>query len=209
MVTYCAGLWKGSSERSWSLVYRQRVGGSRHAPCYRYHTILAIFILHVQPAKRSYELGNRDPYRHVSALGRLFESLPQLRRQQHHLPGRSIHRSPRLDRLPSLPPPKYSTHLPQAEKSREALFSTNSSGQLEHFTSDGWLSPVVNPDSFGDEGSDSPEGEAFVLDLESAWTDWVNDGSKGANGALARLGVGYADGLIVIGVMSVLMLNLV
>lgn len=27
----------------------------------------------------------------------------------------------------------------------------------------------------------SPEGQAFVLQLHSAWRDWVADGSKGAN----------------------------
>ncbi|KAJ3759499.1 Six-hairpin glycosidase-like protein [Lentinula raphanica] len=73
--------------------------------------------------------------------------------------------------------------LPDAEKCRETLFSSNSSG-LVHFSSDGWLTPVVNPNSFGDEGSDSPESEAFILELQAAWTDWVNDGSQGANGAL-------------------------
>lgn len=77
-------------------------------------------------------------------------------------------------------------YLPDAEKCRQTLFSSNSSG-LVHFSSDGWLTPVVNPDSFGDEGSDSPESQAFILELQAAWTDWVNDGSQGANGAL-RLG---------------------
>ncbi|KAF5390489.1 hypothetical protein D9757_005183 [Collybiopsis confluens] len=73
--------------------------------------------------------------------------------------------------------------LPAAEQSRKALFGTNSSGDLTHFTSDGWLTPVVNPDNFGAEGTTSPEGQAFVLDLQAAWEDWVQDGSKGANGA--------------------------
>lgn len=78
------------------------------------------------------------------------------------------------------------THLPTAEKCRKTLFSSNSSG-LMHFSSDGWLTPVVNPDSFGNQGSDSPESEAFVVELQAAWTDWVSAGSQGANGAL-RLG---------------------
>jgi hypothetical protein len=29
----------------------------------------------------------------------------------------------------------------------------------------------------------SPESEAFVLQLESAWRDWIADGARGANGA--------------------------
>ncbi|KAI0314932.1 Six-hairpin glycosidase-like protein [Amylostereum chailletii] len=56
----------------------------------------------------------------------------------------------------------------------------------QHFTSDGWLTPVVNPNSFGDEGSDSPEAQAFVLMMQSAWRDWVAAGAVGANGALGR-----------------------
>ena len=84
------------------------------------------------------------------------------------------------------------THLPNAEKSRKALSSPSSnstasnSSSLEnmaHFTSDGWLTPVVNPDSFGDEGEHSPEGQAFVVEMHAAWRDWVENGSVGANGS--------------------------
>ncbi|KAI0067410.1 hypothetical protein BV25DRAFT_1819734 [Artomyces pyxidatus] len=53
----------------------------------------------------------------------------------------------------------------------------------QHFTSDGWLTPVVNPDNFGVQGSQSPESEAFVLMLHSAWRDWAAAGSQGINGA--------------------------
>jgi len=55
-----------------------------------------------------------------------------------------------------------------------------------HITSAGWLTPVVNPHSYGQEGAESAEGQAFVVDLHAAWRDWVADGSKGANGALGR-----------------------
>lgn len=84
------------------------------------------------------------------------------------------------------------TFLPTAEKCRKALFTSSSSSSsssssnftdFTHFSSDGWLTPVVNPDSFGAEGSDSPESEAFVLDLQAAWTEWVQGGSQGANSA--------------------------
>ncbi|KAL0566045.1 hypothetical protein V5O48_015972 [Marasmius crinis-equi] len=74
-------------------------------------------------------------------------------------------------------------YLPFAENSRKTLFLTGNNGSLQHFTEDGWLTPVVNPQSFGKQGSASPEGQAFVLELQAAWTDWVNDGSKGANSA--------------------------
>ncbi|KAJ3783584.1 Six-hairpin glycosidase [Lentinula aff. detonsa] len=91
-------------------------------------------------------------------------------------------------------------YLPDAEKCRQSLFSSNSSG-LVHFSSDGWLTPVVNPDSFGDEGSDSPESQAFILELQAAWTDWVNDGSQGANGASRSDSVNEAT--IVVAALSV------
>ncbi|KAJ7774838.1 Six-hairpin glycosidase [Mycena metata] len=54
---------------------------------------------------------------------------------------------------------------------------------LVHFTSDGWLTPVVNPHQFGVQGSDSPEGEAFVVSLQAAYNEWVAGGSVGANAA--------------------------
>lgn len=82
------------------------------------------------------------------------------------------------------------TNIPAAEKIRQTLFSpsTNSPSSsgfqnYTHITSDGWLTPVVNPDSYTFQGSNSPEGQAFVLQLHSAWRDWVEDGSKGANAA--------------------------
>ncbi|GAA5981784.1 hypothetical protein JCM11641_007423 [Rhodosporidiobolus odoratus] len=39
--------------------------------------------------------------------------------------------------------------------------------------SSGWVSPVVNPLSFKEQASESPEGEAFVLLLEAAWRDYA------------------------------------
>ncbi|BGP21027.1 hypothetical protein JCM10213_003207 [Rhodosporidiobolus nylandii] len=39
-------------------------------------------------------------------------------------------------------------------------------------TKTGWLAPVVNPLSFKEEATESPEGEAFVLLLEAAWRDY-------------------------------------
>ncbi|KAJ4471982.1 Six-hairpin glycosidase-like protein [Lentinula aciculospora] len=92
-------------------------------------------------------------------------------------------------------------YLPDAEKCRETLFMSNSSG-LVHFSSDGWLTPVVNPDYFSAEGSDSPESQAFILELQAAWTDWVNDGSQGANGGSKTGSLG--GGTIIVAVLSVL-----
>jgi hypothetical protein len=103
--------------------------------------------------------------------------------------------------------------IPEAERTRSALFSTNDTAaeatfspaasatsslantaaqpsssasassaftDTPHFTSDGWLTPVVNPLDIGVEGSQSPEGEAFALMLHAAWRDWSEAGSPGA-----------------------------
>ncbi|GAA6009924.1 hypothetical protein JCM10207_002159 [Rhodosporidiobolus poonsookiae] len=40
-------------------------------------------------------------------------------------------------------------------------------------TQSGWLAPVVNPLSFKEQASQSPEGEAFVLLLQAAWDDYT------------------------------------
>ena len=79
--------------------------------------------------------------------------------------------------------------LGTAERVRQTIFgpasssSSNNGSSLQHFTSDMWLTPVVNPHQFGVEGTQSPEGQAFVVELEAAWRDWVNAGSPGVNAA--------------------------
>ena len=77
------------------------------------------------------------------------------------------------------------THLPDAERSRIAIFSTNTTGGLAHFDSSGWLTPVVNPYDYTVQGAQSPEGQAFVLMMQAAWRDWVDDGAKGVGAALS------------------------
>jgi len=52
-----------------------------------------------------------------------------------------------------------------------------------HLTSEGWLTPVVNPYAYPLQGSYSPEGQAFILEMQAAWRDWVADGAKGTNSA--------------------------
>ena len=74
------------------------------------------------------------------------------------------------------------THTASASASASATPSAFAA-TAAHFSSDGWLTPVVNPDAYGVQGANSPEGEAFVLQLHSAWRDWVADGARGANGA--------------------------
>lgn len=77
------------------------------------------------------------------------------------------------------------SHLALAEKVRKTLSLGNSSSNATaHITSAGWLTPVVDPDQFGVQGNQSAEGQAFVLEMQAAWRDWVAAGSKGANGAM-------------------------
>jgi len=82
------------------------------------------------------------------------------------------------------------THLPQAERSWQALLASNndssSNSTLAHFTSDMWLTPVVDPYNFGQQGERSPEAQAFVLEMEAARGDWVAAGSQGASAAVGR-----------------------
>ncbi|PPQ95428.1 hypothetical protein CVT26_008449 [Gymnopilus dilepis] len=109
------------------------------------------------------------------------------------------------------------TYLPFAERSRKTLFSTNSSSDItsnsstslqgyQHLTPEGWLTPVVNPHSYGLQGNISAEGQAFVIQLHAAYREWVQAGSKGANAAASWrmeshkakviLGVGFVLGFV-------------
>lgn len=71
----------------------------------------------------------------------------------------------------------------------------DSPGHLHHFTANGWLTPVVNPYQYSEQGTSSPEGEAFVLEMTAAWRDWVAAGSPGANGCL-RVSVSWTWAVI-------------
>jgi hypothetical protein len=72
--------------------------------------------------------------------------------------------------------------IPFAESARQELFGRNSTDELKHFDN-GWLTPVVNPYDVGSQGSQSPEAQAFVLELQAAWKEWSAAGVKSGNGA--------------------------
>ncbi|KAG0694705.1 Six-hairpin glycosidase-like protein [Suillus ampliporus] len=78
------------------------------------------------------------------------------------------------------------TPAPSTTSTAPPATNTSTPGLL-HFTSEGWLTPVVNPYSYGAQGSDSPEGQAFILEMQAAWRDWVTDGAQGAMVALPWL----------------------
>ncbi|POY75841.1 hypothetical protein BMF94_0922 [Rhodotorula taiwanensis] len=70
-----------------------------------------------------------------------------------------------------------SSSLANAEASYQALTGNNN----RHLSSSGVLSPVTDPMTFSSQlasGKVSPEGEAFVLLMESARRDWIADGGK-------------------------------
>ncbi|TFK46294.1 hypothetical protein OE88DRAFT_1811983 [Heliocybe sulcata] len=50
--------------------------------------------------------------------------------------------------------------------------------------------PWSNPYSYGPQGSNAPEAQAFVLEMEAAYGDWTQSGSQGANSALGGRDVG-------------------
>ncbi|KAL1942282.1 hypothetical protein VTO73DRAFT_6346 [Trametes versicolor] len=121
------------------------------------------------------------------------------------------------------------THLPDAEKCRKALSapssnstssssssstatapasSSTSASTLEHFTSDMWLTPVVNPNQFGIEGEQSPEGQAFVVEMYAAWRDWTAVGSPGANAASRVHGAGAMFLWVCVGVMLTMLFEM-
>lgn len=51
---------------------------------------------------------------------------------------------------------------------------------------------MVNPHDYGVQGNISAEGQAFVIQLHAAYREWVQAGSKGANGN-AAVSVRMAD----------------
>lgn len=101
----------------------------------------------------------------------------------------------RFDPLSSSAP--SSSSLSSAESAYKTLTSSS------HLSSSGVLAPVVDPYSYGDQmsnvkqdgsGKVSPEGEAFVLLMESARRDYLANGGKasgsGSGGASNGAGAG-------------------
>ena len=100
--------------------------------------------------------------------------------------------------------------------STDTTLSSNNSDVQAYFTADGWLEPVVDPLDITVQGMESPEAEAFVLMLYSAWRDWAASPEGSANltrskskkkskgGALSlrddvrRVLLGVAAGLVVL-----------
>ncbi|GBE85574.1 hypothetical protein SCP_0800910 [Sparassis crispa] len=79
--------------------------------------------------------------------------------------------------------------LPASTSTPSASPSYSAMAGLAHFTNQGYLTPVVDPYSWGAQaspGAVSPEGQAFVVEMQSAWRDWVLAGAPSASAALPR-----------------------
>jgi hypothetical protein len=60
------------------------------------------------------------------------------------------------------------------------------------------VAQVVDPYDFSQQGTFSPEGEAFILEMEAAYRDWVSGGKKGSG---AGPGPAVNVGLLAVGVV--------
>ncbi|KIM24693.1 hypothetical protein M408DRAFT_26810 [Serendipita vermifera MAFF 305830] len=79
-------------------------------------------------------------------------------------------------------------HIPDAERARKAL--CKDAGDPGSHIVDGWLSPVVDPHNFPVQGSQSPEGQAFVVSMIAAYKAWNEIGQPGVNAASRTVGGG-------------------
>ncbi|KIJ06485.1 hypothetical protein PAXINDRAFT_182676 [Paxillus involutus ATCC 200175] len=86
---------------------------------------------------------------------------------------------------------KPSTTTTSPSPTSSSASASSSTPDMLHITSDGWLTPVVDPYAYPYQGQYSPEGQAFVISMQAAWRDWVNDGSKGSS---SRRGMSHAMG---------------
>ena len=94
------------------------------------------------------------------------------------------------------------TYIPYAERSRKALSAPASSPPSPsnstsfvlfpaqaHFTTDGVLTPVVDPFAVGAKATTvSAEAQAFVVQMHVAWKDWKPQKASGAIGESVGMG---------------------
>ncbi|KAG8847047.1 hypothetical protein FRB96_001697 [Tulasnella sp. 330] len=101
-------------------------------------------------------------------------------------------------------PSNYGDIVQAAETARQALYANDGA---DHFGSDGWLNPVVNPDTFSEMGSDSPEAQSFALQLDNNWKAWKSAGSKDSAGRRRVGAVGFGVGMMVVLVATVIVIG--
>jgi hypothetical protein len=74
------------------------------------------------------------------------------------------------------------SNIPDAERARKEL-SQNAGNAGSHIDENGWLNPVVDPYNFPQQGSQSPEGQAFVVSMMAGYNAWNGAGQPGVSAA--------------------------
>lgn len=82
------------------------------------------------------------------------------------------------------------------------LHHTPRATSSKHITSTGWLTPVVDPHSFHQAGTESAEGQAFVLMMYAARNDWIASGGVVGNSTLKSKANGAAANVVGVGVVA-------
>ncbi|EJU06613.1 Six-hairpin glycosidase [Dacryopinax primogenitus] len=104
-------------------------------------------------------------------------------------------------RLATLPSSLRSFHtIPSALRAQTLI---NSAG----LSTDGWLQPVVDPYDYPLRGTKSPEGQAFVLLLQAAYSEWSAQGEQGESAARAVVGSGGVGWGNVVGLLIALLVG--
>lgn len=80
------------------------------------------------------------------------------------------------------------SRVSDAERARREL-SRHAGDAGGHITGDGWLTPVVNPHNFPEQGSNSPEGQAFVVSMQAGYRAWNGAGQPGNSAGRAISGI--------------------
>lgn len=88
-------------------------------------------------------------------------------------------------RLAVLTDGKSVRRIPDAERARKEL-CRHAGDAGGHIDGDGWLSPVVDPHNFPQQGSHSAEGQAFVVSMMAGYNAWNGIGQPGVNAATMR-----------------------
>jgi len=96
------------------------------------------------------------------------------------------------------------SYIPDAERARKEL--CNDAGDAGgHIDQNGWLNPVVDPYNFPQEGSHSPEGQAFVVSMIAGYNAWNAAGQPGVNAA-GRTIDGVSSGMAMLCAMTTLIM---
>jgi rhamnogalacturonyl hydrolase YesR len=101
------------------------------------------------------------------------------------------------------------SNIPDAERARKEL-SKNAGNAGGHIDNNGWLNPVVDPDNYPQQGSHSPEGQAFVISMMAGYNTWNGAGHPGTQSSVNAAGrtiAGVSGGMEMLYVMITLLMT--